>query len=158
PVTPITNSVLNYEHLNNIADSIQSGATELWNNVLTALKTPALAQSVLSNYGLLKPFSAMSGTPLSDPAAGPDGAVKTSLAQSSWQEMIPATFQWGGGAGLPIAPSAFPTGDGRTNDWVSSSAYPLTGEAPDLNGITSADFNKDGKLDLATANYSTSDV
>ena len=154
PVTSITNSELNYDTLNDMAKSIQAGALQLWNNILTALTTPALAQSVLSNFGLLKAFAEMSGAPLGNAAATPASAIATSLTRSSWQEMIPATFSW-----TSVPAYAFPTGNGQTNDWAASSPYSLNGgDAPDLNGITSADFNKDGKLDLAVANFGTSDV
>jgi FG-GAP-like repeat/Domain of unknown function (DUF4214)/Putative Ig domain len=154
PVTSITNSELNYDNLNDMAVSIQAGALQLWNNILTALTTPALAQSVLSNFGLLKAFAEMSGAPLGNAAATPASAITTSLTRSSWQEMIPATFTW-----TSVAAYAFPTGNGQTNDWAASSPYSLNGgEKPDLNGITNADFNKDGQLDLAVANFGTSDV
>ena len=153
PVTSITNSELNYDELSDMGGSIQAGALQLWNNILSALTTAALPQSVMSNFGLLKAFSVMSGTPLGDDAANPANAVTTSLERSSWHEMIPASFNW-----APVAPPAFPTGNGQTNDWVSSTPYPLNGTKPDLNGITSADFNRDGKIDLAVANFGTSNV
>jgi hypothetical protein len=137
-----------------MAVSIKAGAQQLWDNIKQALITDALAQSVLSNFGLLQAFSSMSAAPLSDPAANPADAVTTSLAQSSWQEMIPATFTW-----TPVDPPAFPTGNGQTNDWAASSQHDLGGgEGPLLNGITSADFNKDGNLGLVVANNGTSNV
>jgi hypothetical protein len=153
PVTSLTNSVLNYANLSRMANSIQKGAQQFWTSIQSALMSDAFVQSVLSNFGLLKAFSVMSGAPLGYDAAKPADAVQASLKRSSWQEMIPATFTW-----APVAPEAFPTGNGQTNDWAAAGPYPLPADGPDLNGITSADFNNDHKLDLAVANYGTNDV
>ena len=152
PVTAITNSELNYQTLNDMAGSIQAGSIQQWNNILQALTNAGFVQSVMSNFGLMKAFAPLRA-PLSDPAMNPANAVTTAMTRNSWQEMIPATFTW-----TSVAPYAFPTGNGQTNDWTASGSTATAGESTFVGGITSADFNKDGKLDVATANNDTDDV
>jgi hypothetical protein len=154
PVTALTNSELNYQDLSYMAGSLHSAALTQWSNIYDALTSDALVQEVMSNFGLMNALQNISGAPLSDPAAAPANAVAASLSRASWQQMIPATFNW-----TALPPEAIPSGNGQTNAWTQSGPYSMgSGSFPYVLGVTTADFNKDGKPDLALAENDTDDV
>lgn len=151
PVTPITNNMLDYGTLNDIATSLNAVMIQQWNAILAALNNPLYVQAVMSNYGLLQALSPISSAPLGNPALSPTAALTTTLSNASWRTMIPAVFTW-----QPVKPYNFLSGDGRTT-YLVSQMLSLTDASNPL-GIATGDFNGDGFLDLATANSGTSNI
>lgn len=155
PLTPITNSVLNYETLATMGSSINAGQLQAWSSFQASLND-TYAQSVLSNYGLLQALSTISPAALSTSSAGavssmaPDLAASSTLATASWQHMIPAEFTW-----APVTVYAYPTADGRTPGMTASSAIDLQGGTGAV-GVVTGDFDSDGNLDMVVSNSTSS--
>lgn len=151
-VTPITNNLLDYTRLDTVAASINSAIIQQWNSILTTLNNARYVQAVLSNYGLLQALAEMSTLPLTTTFPA-NNSLQRTLTNASWRTMLPGVFQW-----KPVDPTSYPTGDGRTTVLPTQS---LAGDSTTFNGawgVVTADFNKDGRPDIAVANYLSSTV
>lgn len=163
-ITQITNSSLNYETLQTMAQSIDSSMQQSWNSILNSINDSYL-QKIMSNYGLLQALQTITAKPLGDSAiADPSQAVSRQLTQTAWSQMIPASFKW-----QQIPPTNYPTADGYadslttglSNFSVDASYPPIylpppnVQNAPATKGaydVATGDFNNDGNQDFVVTN------
>ena len=163
-IAQITQSSLNYETLQTMAQSIDSSMQQSWNSILNSINDSYL-QKIMSNYGLLQALQTITAKPLGDSSiADPSHAVSQQLTQTTWSQMIPATFQW-----QQIPPTNYPTADGYaasltkglSNFSVDASYPPIYLPPPNIQNapatkgaydVATGDFNNDGNQDFVVTN------
>ncbi len=170
PVTPITNNILNASVLSDIATNVTKSVSSQWQNIQQSLSNTTFVDTYLSNFGLLEALQAISGSQLSPPSStpgnpdptmsvSPNDAATDLISRLSWSTMIPAVFHWSEAPSLSTLPAA----NGQTT-LLSNTSVSLNGpqnqNGPDgaYDVITGHFFQGDTNLDLAVANYDTSDV
>jgi hypothetical protein len=147
---PVMQSLLNFEHLSELADNIDASMSTFLSQITSALQSQNYLTSVFSNYGLLEAFSSTSIDNQENLANDIIQAEATLAAKQAWMTMIPATFHW-----EQVTPDAFPSANISNGNfsWGLSQASTSGGvDAYQAQYVTTGDFNNDGFPDIVTAN------
>ncbi len=151
PYTPLTNAMLNYESLAELATNIQGSYEQQWNSIQAGITSPLNLSAIGSNFGLLIAIGNMSGTVLSDPALVVDqNSIDENLTDTAWSVMIPATFQW-----QQVPAYGIPTYDMASGSYNPINVTVTGANASNPAGLATADFNNDGIPDIAIANMAS---